>query len=48
MSNQYFAHSLSGKPSADWQPLEQHLKETSEKAKEFTNALYYTFHQGEY
>ena len=29
----YFAHTLPGKPFADWQQLEQHLKETTEKAK---------------
>ena len=28
----YFAHTLSGKPSADWQSLEQQLNETAEKA----------------
>jgi hypothetical protein len=33
----YFAHTLPGKPFADWQPLEQHLKETAEKAKEFAS-----------
>jgi len=39
MISQYFAHTLSGKPSADWQPLEQHLKETAEEAKEFASAF---------
>ncbi len=37
MSDQYFAHTLPGQPPADWQPLEQHLKETAEKAKEFAS-----------
>lgn len=39
MIDQYFAHTLPGKPPADWQPLEQHLKETAEKAKEFASAF---------
>ena len=39
MSDQYFIHTLPGKPPADWQPLEQHLKETAEKAKEFASAF---------
>ena len=39
MIDQYFAHTLPGKPPANWQPLEQHLKETAEKAKEFANAF---------
>ncbi len=33
MIDQYFAHTFPGKPPADWQPLEQHLKETAEKVK---------------
>jgi CRISPR-associated endonuclease/helicase Cas3 len=39
MIKQYFAHTLPDKPPADWQPLEQHLKETAEKAKEFACAF---------
>jgi len=35
----YFAHTLPGKPPADWQLLEQHLKETAEKAKQFASAF---------
>jgi hypothetical protein len=35
----YFAHTLPGKPPADWQPLEEHLKKTAEQAKEFTSAF---------
>jgi hypothetical protein len=31
MIDKYFAHTLPGKPLVDWQPLEQHLKETAEK-----------------
>jgi hypothetical protein len=30
MSDQYFIYTLPGKPPADWQPLEQHLKEIAE------------------
>jgi hypothetical protein len=33
MSDQYFTHTLPGKPPADWLPLEQHLKEITEKVK---------------
>lgn len=32
MSDQYFTPALPEKRPADWQPLEQHLKETPEKA----------------
>ena len=39
MIDQYFAHTLPGKPPADWQTLEQHLKETAEKTKEFASAF---------
>jgi CRISPR-associated endonuclease/helicase Cas3 len=39
MIDQYFAHTLPGRPPSDWQPLEQHLKETAEKAKEFASAF---------
>lgn len=35
----YFAHTLPGKPPADWQPLEQHLKKTTEKVKHFASAF---------
>ena len=39
MIDQYFAHTLPGKPPTDWQPLEEHLKETAEKAKAFASAF---------
>ena len=39
MNKQYFAHTLPGKPAADWQPLEQHLKETEEKVKIFAGTF---------
>jgi len=26
MSREYYAHTLEGKPSSDWQPLEEHVK----------------------
>ncbi len=37
MSEQYYAHSLPGIPPAEWQPLEEHLKNVAEMAKEFAN-----------
>jgi hypothetical protein len=39
MIDQYFAQTLPNKPPADWQPVEQHLKETAEKVNEFANAF---------
>ena len=35
MTKKYYAHSLVGKPSSDWQPLEEHLKNVAEKARSF-------------
>lgn len=35
MPKQYYAHSLSGKPSSDWQKLELHLANVARKAGEF-------------
>jgi hypothetical protein len=32
MTKKYFAHTSPGKPPTNWQPLEQHLKETAKKA----------------
>lgn len=33
--NQFYAHSLSGKPPEKWQPLREHLKNVAEMAREF-------------
>ena len=35
MQDEYYAHSLEGKPSKDWQPLEEHLKNVAEIAHAF-------------
>ena len=35
MDNQYFAHSLDGKPVEEWQPLDEHLKNVAVLAAEF-------------
>jgi len=35
MTKKYYAHSLVGKQSSDWQPLEEHLKNVAEKARSF-------------
>ena len=32
---EFYAHSLEGAPRSEWQPLEEHLKETAELAAEF-------------
>ncbi|MDP3296081.1 MAG: hypothetical protein Q8N09_00555 [Thermodesulfovibrionia bacterium] len=31
----FYAHSFEGKPKTGWQRLEEHLKETAEKAAQF-------------
>lgn len=35
MSKKYYAHSLEGRPSSEWQPLEEHLKNVAELAGGF-------------
>lgn len=35
----YFAHSRTGAPVADWQPLDEHLKHTAELARRFAEAF---------
>lgn len=35
MTQKYYAHSLSGKPPSEWQPLEDHLKNVAEIARSF-------------
>lgn len=35
LGKKYYAHSLEGKPPSEWQPLEEHLKNVAELAKEF-------------
>ncbi|MBN1255190.1 MAG: hypothetical protein JXA50_07960 [Deltaproteobacteria bacterium] len=37
MQDEYYAHSLDGKPPKDWQPLEEHLKNVAEKARTFAD-----------
>ena len=37
MPDQYYAHSLPGRPSAEWQPLEEHLKNVACLARKFAN-----------
>ena len=37
MVNQYYAHSLDGKPISEWQPLKAHLKNVAEIAAEFAD-----------
>jgi len=32
---EFYAHSIEGKPVDEWQGLEEHLKETAEKAAQF-------------
>jgi CRISPR-associated endonuclease/helicase Cas3 len=39
MSEQYYAHSLPGKPPAEWQPLEKHLKNVAELARGFAQSF---------
>jgi CRISPR-associated endonuclease/helicase Cas3 len=39
MKDEYYAHSLEGKPSEDWQPLEVHLKNVAEMARTFADAF---------
>lgn len=35
MTDQYYAHSLEGKPTSEWQPLGEHLKNVAKRAAEF-------------
>jgi CRISPR-associated endonuclease/helicase Cas3 len=39
MKDEYYAHSLDGKPPEDWQSLEVHLKNVAEKARTFAEAF---------
>jgi len=39
MTQQYYAHSLDGKPLSDWQPLEEHLKNVAEIATDFAKVF---------
>jgi len=39
MDQEYYAHSLSGKPQKDWQRLEDHLLAVAEKARSFAEAF---------
>jgi len=37
MTQKYYAHSLEGKPTSDWQPLEEHLQKVAKIAAEFAH-----------
>jgi CRISPR-associated endonuclease/helicase Cas3 len=39
MKDEYYAHSLDGKPPEDWQSLEEHLKNVAEMARTFANTF---------
>jgi CRISPR-associated endonuclease/helicase Cas3 len=39
MKDEYYAHSLDGKPPEDWQSLEEHLKNVAEMARTFAEAF---------
>ncbi len=39
MDNQYYAHSLEGKPPSEWQPLEEHLKNVAEMSRLFGDSF---------
>jgi hypothetical protein len=39
MSEQYYAHSLPGRPPAEWQTLEEHLKNVAEMARGFAESF---------
>lgn len=39
MQDEYYAHSLDGKPPKDWQPLEVHLKNVAKMARIFVEAF---------
>ncbi|GMT48330.1 MAG: hypothetical protein IEMM0007_1896 [bacterium] len=35
MTQKYYAHSVDGRPTDEWQPLDEHLKGTAELARQF-------------
>ena len=39
MQDEYYAHSLDGKPPEYWQSLEEHLKNVAEKARTFADTF---------
>jgi CRISPR-associated endonuclease/helicase Cas3 len=39
MSEQYYAHSLPGRPPSEWQPLEEHLKNVAELSRRFADSF---------
>ncbi|MGA3085697.1 MAG: hypothetical protein ABSE95_13025 [Thermodesulfobacteriota bacterium] len=39
ISEKYYAHSLPGRPPAEWQPLEKHLKNVAALAREFAESF---------
>jgi hypothetical protein len=41
MPQEFYAHSVEGKPVSEWQRLEEHLKGTAELAKSFPDEFGY-------
>lgn len=39
MTEEYYAHSVEGKPPSEWQPLDEHLKNVAEKARSFAKVF---------
>ena len=39
MTQKYYAHSLERKPSSEWQPLDEHLKNVAEMARSFAESF---------
>jgi len=39
MTEEYYAHSLEGKPPSEWQRLDEHLKNVAEMARSFAEAF---------
>jgi CRISPR-associated endonuclease/helicase Cas3 len=39
MPDNFYAHSLPGRPSSQWQPLETHLKNVAELARGFAESF---------
>lgn len=37
MKDDFYAHSLNGKPPEDWHRIEDHLKRVAEMARDFAN-----------
>ena len=39
MTEEYYAHSLEGKPPSEWQQLDEHLKNVAKTARSFAQAF---------